>query len=63
MLTISVLLFIIITAVELGTGTDSYHLNDFIKPVMSTNIISGIGILCTAYAYQTSVFPAYAAMD
>ena len=58
LLTISVVLFIIITAVDLGMDqSQAYPLNEFVKPIYSDNIINGVSILCTAYSYQTSVFP------
>ena len=60
----SVLLFIILTGVDLATGTkEAQPLSDFKNPIWSDKIVSSISILGVAFSYQTGVFPAYTSMQ
>ena len=64
LLFISVLLFILITGIDLATSeTPTYDLHDYLKPRWSTEIISSISILALSFYYQTGVFPAYSSME
>lgn len=64
MLTTAVFLFIIVTACLLGSDpSQAYPLSEYNNlSATKFNIISSIAILCTAFSYQTSVFPAYTSM-
>lgn len=60
----SVLLFIILTGVDLATGAkEAQPLSNFKTPIWSDKIVSSISILCVACSYQTGVFPAYTSMQ